>query len=153
MKTASLIMLLNDRQILLAMKKRGFGAGRWNGLGGKVEPHETIDQAVVRECQEEILVTPQQFEKVAIHNFHFPNGALDMTVHTYLCRTWQGTPTETEEMRPEWFDLDAIPYAEMWQDDILWLPLVLQGKKLQTKFTFDKNDTMLKAELDLVGGF
>lgn len=31
--------------VLLGMKKRGFGAGKWNGFGGKVQPGETIEEA------------------------------------------------------------------------------------------------------------
>ena len=54
MKHVTLLFLLTDDQILLAMKKRGFGMGRWNGVGGKIEPGETIEEATARECREEI---------------------------------------------------------------------------------------------------
>lgn len=39
--------------VLLGLKKRGFGTGKWNGFGGKVEPGETIRQAAIREMKEE----------------------------------------------------------------------------------------------------
>lgn len=54
----TLLFLIKDDHVLLAMKKRGFGAGNWNGVGGKIEAGESIEQALVRECQEEIGVTP-----------------------------------------------------------------------------------------------
>jgi len=146
----TLVLLLKDDQILLARKKRGFGEGYWNGYGGKLESGETIEQAMVRECQEESGVTPLQFEKVAIHDFRFPGGELDMQGHVYVCREWEGTPVETEEMAPQWFALNDIPYVQMWQDDIFWLPAVLQGKKLLGQFVFDVNDTLLSAELEVV---
>jgi mutator protein MutT len=149
-KVATLLLLLKDDRILLAMKKRGFGAGRYNGVGGKIEPGETIEQALVRECQEEIGVTPTGFEKVAYHDFRFPDGATDMQVHVYTCRKWEGEPIETEEMAPEWFIIDSIPYDKMWQDDIVWLPQILQGKKLNCVFTFDKDDNMQSAQFDIV---
>lgn len=154
MKTCSLLFLLRGNgetsEILLAMKKRGFGSGRWNGVGGKLEPGETMEQATIRECQEEIGITPSELQKVAVHSFVFPDGTPDMEVHSYLSRAWQGEPSETEEMAPRWFKVSAIPYADMWEDDIVWLPLVLSGKLLTTVFTFDDSEHMTDAELHLV---
>lgn len=46
MRLATLCYLLKDDQVLLAMKKRGFGEGKWNGPGGKVEKGETGDDFV-----------------------------------------------------------------------------------------------------------
>lgn len=152
MKTCSLLFLLrnNDTEILLAMKKRGFGSGRYNGVGGKVEPGETIEQATVRECQEEVGVTPHGLQKVAVHDFIFPPEIEDIKVHAYVSRLWGGEPVETDEMAPQWFKVSDIPYAEMWDDDIVWMPLVLQGKKLETRFTFDSNERMVGAEVHQV---
>jgi 8-oxo-dGTP diphosphatase len=150
MKTCTLLFLLRDDEILLAMKKRGFGTGHWNGVGGKIEPGETLEQAAIRECQEEIGVTPHGLEKVAVHDFVFPEGTEDIKVHTFIAKTWEGEPHETEEMAPQWFKVSEIPYTQMWDDDIVWLPLVLQGKKLQTRFTFDRQNRMKKAQLEIV---
>lgn len=149
MRQFCLLLLRRDDEILLAMKKRGFGSGRWNGVGGKLEPNETIEQAAVRECQEEIGVTPRNLEHVAVHDFLFPSGE-DMQVHTFMSKEWEGEPVESDEMRPQWFKLSDIPYEEMWQDDIMWLPFVLQGKRLRTKFTFDENDNICAAEVEMV---
>jgi len=150
MKICTLLFLLQDNEILLAQKKRGFGAGYWNGVGGKIEPNETIEQAATRECQEEIGVIPKNLEKVAVHDFLFPDGMEDIKVHTFITKIWAGEPHETEEMAPQWFKLSDPPYAEMWDDDIVWLPLVLQGKKLKTTFTFDTDNHMRKAYLEIV---
>jgi 8-oxo-dGTP diphosphatase len=145
-KNCTLLFLVKDDQILLAMKKRGFGADRYNGIGGKVDPGETVEQALVRECQEEIEVTPTKFYKVAEHDFQTQKDQSDnpwrMWVHAYVCTEWEGEPTETEEMAPEWFKVSEIPYGRMWQDDILWLPMVLAGKKVFGQFTFDDSDNM-----------
>lgn len=149
----TLVFLLRDDQILLAMKKRGFGAGRWNGVGGKVDANESIEQATVRECQEEIGITPQRLEQVAFHRFTFPDDTPDMLAHVFISRHWEGEPAETEEMAPKWFDVSDIPYHEMWDDDILWLPAVLAGKKLNTVFGFDEQDSVMSADIKVVRDF
>lgn len=150
MINCTLLLLRKNDEILLAMKKRGFGAGRWNGVGGKIETDETIEKALVRECQEEIGVTPTKFSKIAVHDFKFPGTTSDMQVHAYFCDSWQGEPIESEEMAPKWFKICEIPYDDMWQDDIVWLPLVLRGKRLKTEFGFDNNDNLISAKLTLV---
>jgi len=150
MKICTLLFLFRNDEILLAKKKRGFGAGHWNGVGGKIEPNETIEQATIRECQEEIGVTPKQLEKVAVHDFIFPEDTENIKVHTFITKSWEGEPRETEEMAPQWFNVSDIPYTQMWDDDIVWLPLVLQGKKLKTAFTFDMDNRMEKAYLEII---
>jgi 8-oxo-dGTP diphosphatase len=153
-KTTTLLLIRRGDEILLAMKKRGFGSGRWNGVGGKVDPGETIEQAVVRECQEEIGVTPTEYHKVAEHDFILNSQTPDewhMYTHTYLCSQWEGEPVETEEMAPQWFKVSDMPYSAMWQDDRYWMPQVLEGKLLKTLFTFDTDDNLLEQTVEEVG--
>lgn len=147
MKKCTLVLLVTNRRVLLAMKKRGFGQGRWNGPGGKIEPGESIEQAMVRECQEEISVTPLLYQKMAIHDFVFPEGQPDMQVHAFVCSKWRGEPAESEEMAPRWFDIDKIPYDQMWQDDKYWLPAVLAGRQLHTRFDFDAAENLLTHQI------
>ncbi len=149
----TLLFLIKDRQILLAMKKRGFGAGRWNGVGGKLDLGETLEQAVVRETQEEIEVTPTRYEKVAELDFYggSEQEAWNMYVHAYLCTRWQGEPKETEEMAPKWYDISDIPYEKMWADDKHWLPVVLAGKNVKGTFWFNENDELIKHEITETG--
>ena len=143
MKHVTLLFLLREGEILLAMKKRGFGMGRWNGVGGKIEPGETIEEATARECHEEIGVPPGKLDKKAHLTFTFPNGTAALLAHVYVTREWQGEPVETEEMSPQWFAFDDIPYQDMWQDDEIWLPHVLNGKRLTATFVFDQDERML----------
>jgi 8-oxo-dGTP pyrophosphatase MutT (NUDIX family) len=128
------------------MKKRGFGAGKWNGVGGKLEPNESLVDALVRECEEEIGVTPTDWTAVAELDF-IQDAETDepwhMFVYAYIADSWEGEPSESEEMRPQWFNIADIPYDQMWDDDEHWLPQVLSGQKINGKFTFDINDRLL----------
>ena len=145
-KTLSLLFLRREDEILLAMKKRGFGKGRWNGVGGKVEVGESIEQAMIRETQEEIGVTPVAFEKVADIRFdeYFKGEPTIMHVYVFTATEWTGEPIETEEMAPMWFSIDAIPYTDMWSDDPYWLPQVIAGKKIDADFILDESDVILE---------
>ena len=149
----TLVFLLRDGDILLALKKRGFGAGLWNGVGGKIEPDETLEQAMVRECQEEIGVTPITFEPVANMNFYGidKNQPFHLRIHTYLCTGWQGEPAETEEMQPKWYEIAKIPYEKMWDDDKLWLPKILSGHKITGEFYLNPDNKVYKHSLKTVG--
>lgn len=151
-KTCTLLFLRRGDEILLAMKKRGFGAGRFNGVGGKIEGDETIERALVRECQEEIGVTPTRYEQVAELDFLYPEHSEPrrMYTHVFFCNEWEGEPLESDEMKPEWFDISGIPYDKMWPDDIIWLPRALGNEKILSVFTFDRNDSILAHDIKAV---
>ena len=134
-----------EDEILLCLKKRGFGSGRWNGFGGKLSPGESIEEAAVRETKEESGIIVRDLMPVGIHEFEFSSdlGTI-LEVHVFRCQDYSGEIIETEEMEPRWFRFQDIPYADMWPDDIHWLPLLLEGKKFETRFLFGSGDTLLE---------
>lgn len=139
MQQATLCLLLRENQILLAMKKRSFGKGKWNGVGGKPEGNETIKETAIREAKEEIGVDIKKsdLEKVCNFKFFFKDEKWNQEVHIFLCKSWYDDIIETEEMMPQWFDVDKIPYESMWSDDKHWLPRVLNGERLKGEFYFN----------------
>ncbi len=127
----------------LGMKKRGFGAGKWNGFGGKLDEGETIEEATVRELREEsgLETKVEYLIPVATLQFVFAdNPDWDQIVHVFFTNTYKGDPTETDEMRPCYFDANDLPYESMWPDDVYWLPIVLRRNSgnLNGEFIFDK---------------
>ena len=146
MTQTSLVFLRRDGEILLAMKKRGFGEGRWNGPGGKLIPAETFEAAAAREVLEEIGVQLASIKQVAELQFYMDeyDGDVMKNIHckVFVCREWSGEPAESEEMAPQWFGLDAIPYAQMWADDVYWLPEILAGRYVEAEFWFGAGDTV-----------
>lgn len=141
-KIGTLCHILNDGKILLIKKKRGIGMGFWNAAGGKVEEGEDIKQAAVREVEEEIGLTPINPEKVGIVDFYLGKD-LFMTVYIFLAEKFRGNAVETDEALPRWFDINDIPYNNMWGDDEHWMPLMLRKEKFTGKFYFDEEGKKL----------
>jgi len=142
-KLFTLCIIYKDSRILLGMKKRGFGQGRWNGFGGKVFPEESIEEAAKRELKEEIGISVQNVGKKGILSFEFEGNPEVLEVHIFSLSDLKDKPIETEEMKPKWFRLNEIPYEKMWPDDKFWLPILLNGKKFTGSFYFRDNNTIL----------
>ena len=140
-------MIYDNERILLGLKKRGFGQGRWNGFGGKVDTEETIEQAAARELQEEAGITAINLKPRGMIRFTFENEPdTQLEVNIFTAFEFTGEPTETEEMRPQWFMHSEIPYSEMWVDDQYWLPLILAGKNVKGRVHFDAPSTQVILE-------
>jgi 8-oxo-dGTP pyrophosphatase MutT (NUDIX family) len=139
----TICFLLKEDQILLGFAKSSQSKGKYNGFGGKKEANETIEEAAIRELYEEsgLQARVEDLEKMAEIDFHFPyKEEWNQRVHVYFLRTWEGEPQETNEMRPEWFALDNIPYAQMWDSDRYWLPSILEGKKIKAFFKWKEDN-------------
>lgn len=149
MKKLSLLFLYQQNEILLALKKRGFGQGLWNGVGGKQQFKESIKKTAIRECQEEIMVTPKSLNNVAQLEFNYADGQ-NMLVYVYLSENWDGEPQESEEMKPQWFNISDIPYQKMWPDDQYWLPKIINKDKVKAVFNFDSTNQIIDYQLEVV---
>lgn len=139
-------------QVLLGFKKAGFAAGKYNGIGGKVEPGETVIGAAVREMEEEIgvKVAEENLSHMGHFTFLFPaKPAWNQVVHAFLVRNWQGEPRESAEMAPAWFAVNEIPYERMWQDNAHWLPRVLAGEQVRARYIYgEDNETIVHLETE-----
>ncbi len=135
---ATLLFIIRDDRILLIHKKRGLGAGKINGPGGRLDPGETSQECAVREVQEEICVLPLNPQLCGELKFQFTDGH---SIHglVYRADDLEGIPCETDEAIPEWFNLDNIPYGRMWMDDRLWFPLMLRGQYFTSRYLFDED--------------
>jgi len=142
---ATLMFIVRDGQVLLIEKKRGLGAGKINGPGGKIEPGETPLQAAIRETQEELCITPHAPRKLGELWFAMSDHP-DILCHVFCAEQFSGTPTETAEATPLWAAVDAIPYHRMWADDRLWLPLLLDQQAFLGRFMFEE-ETMLWSDI------
>lgn len=135
----------NEDEILLIRKKRGLGAGKINGPGGRLEAGETPLECAVREVQEELGVTPIDPRPSGKLYFQFIDG---YGLEVFVFKTWEfsGTAHETDEAIPLWTPVSHIPFDQMWADDHLWFPHMLANRPFDGRFIFD-GDRMLDVDL------
>ncbi len=145
----TLAFLINNGQVILGYKKKGFGKGKILGIGGKVELGETKESATKREVEEEININIKSLEYRGFVNFYFPHiedESWNQKVHVFVSKDWEGIPTETDEIKPIIIDIDKVPYDKMWDDNKLWLPKVLKGESVKMEFVFDKELNVIEFE-------
>lgn len=144
-KVLTLAFISKEGQVLLGLKKRGFGEGLWNGFGGKVNPGEKIVTAAVREVEEEcgLVVEEKDMEQIAVIYFEFVGDPVILEVHVFQTTKFSGEVKESEEMLPKWYSRDNVPHSQMWPDDEIWYPLYLNGIKFQAYFLFQGYKTIL----------
>lgn len=135
-QVTTLAMIERPGEVLLAMKKRGFGEGWWNGYGGKVN-NESIVDACKREILEESGLIVVESRVRGVIEFTFAGIPKIIEMHIFEIVRFEGVPVETEEMRPQWFKIEDIPYEHMWPADRIWIPEYLKGKNLGGSAVFD----------------
>jgi 8-oxo-dGTP pyrophosphatase MutT (NUDIX family) len=143
---ATLCLILQDNKILLLKKSKGLlGEGRWNAPGGKVLPNEDPKACAVREVFEETSLTVKNAEEVGLLYFYNDGQRLSpvWTVRVFLTDEFEGVPIDGREGRLEWFNIDALPFEEMWEDDQYWYKLVLEGKRFEGWFYYSGEFTKL----------
>lgn len=126
-------------EVLLGLKKTGFGAGRWVGLGGHIEDGEKPAAAAAREVEEEssLIVSADALEHMAMIEFRFPaRPSWDQTADVFVTDCYQGELAESDEIAPRWFGEDELPLEGMWDDARHWLPRVLAGQHVAATITF-----------------
>ncbi len=140
--------------VLLGYKKRGFGQGKFDGFGGKLKDGETLAQAARRELLEESGISVELPDLAAFGSltFIFPyKPEWNQVVHLFVAQKWVGVPSESEEMRPEWFDLSSLPLQRMWDDTQYWLPHLLLRHPIDATFIINEdNETVNKYSLQLL---
>lgn len=149
-KVLTLCIIHKHPQVLLGMKKRGFGEGKWNGFGGKVNEGEDIMEAAKREMLEETGINIGDIEHFGVLDFEWKDNPEILEVNIFKARDFEGEPSESEEMRPQWFHIDEIPFMEMWPDDRYWFSLFLKDRKFKGRFLFDEKDNVLDYEIRII---
>ena len=130
-------------EVLLGLKRTGFGLGKIVGIGGHVEPGESDAEAVVREVWEEsgVVVLQEDLAHAGVVEFIFPaRPAWNMSCRLFTTRRWEGEPAESPEITPEWFDAASLPLERMWQDAEHWLPPALAGETIDVVVVLNEDN-------------
>ena len=146
MSIATVCHILKDSHLLLQKKSEGlFGAGKWNGVGGKCNPDETPEICVIREVFEETGLTVQSIRHHGVLTFTFGSHVSSkLVVHVFSTQDFTGSIQANDEGILQWFAFTDIPYHSMWLDDRYWLPLLLAGKRFQGFFHFNQEGTVIQ---------
>jgi 8-oxo-dGTP diphosphatase / 2-hydroxy-dATP diphosphatase len=148
----TVVFIVQDEKVLLGLKKQGFGVGKWNGFGGKLNPGETLEECAKREVREEAMIEISDLEKFAVSEFHFGDQPKFYEVHHYVARSFEGEPQESDEMKPQWFSIYDMPYKDMWPDLAYWWePYFLKGKKFKNYFLYTPDGHVIEKRIEEYG--
>ncbi|MDI6855418.1 MAG: 8-oxo-dGTP diphosphatase [Candidatus Thermoplasmatota archaeon] len=150
---ATLCYIKKDNKILLQKKSKGlFGSGKWNAPGGKLKENELPEKCAVREVFEETGLRVNKLEKIGKLIFYTDeNETPCWIVYVFLTTDFsRKLKNNYFEGELKWFDEDNLPYDEMWEDDRIWVPLLLKRKKFVGRFYFsEKFEKMIDYKIDV----
>ena len=139
----TLLFLKKDNKVLMIKHKRGWGKGKFNLPGGKVEENETCLDNAIRETYDETGINVKNTSLLGILYF---DGIKEQTIenHVFVAEYDSGELSdEHEEVAPLWMDIDKIPYDNMWDDDRYWYLYLFTNKEFCLHMNFDENGKVL----------
>ena len=126
--TLGYVLSADRRRVLLVHRTRvgDQHAGKWNGLGGKLEPDEDVYSCLCRELREEAGITVGSARlRGTISWPGFGEGGQDWLGFIFVVEAWSGDiPDHNDDGPLAWHDLEHLDALPMWEGDRHWLPLV-----------------------------
>ena len=115
MKSIEVVAAIIERDGSILATQRGYGehAGGWEFPGGKVEPGETPEQAIVREIREELAAHVAVERQVCVIDHDY--DAFHLHMRCFLCHVAEGDLELHEHLAARWLDARTI-------DSVAWLP-------------------------------
>ena len=147
MKLATLCYVHQDGKTLMLhriKKANDMHAGKWNGLGGKLEPGESPEQCVTREVLEESglkIIQPRYHGLLVFANFKME----DWYVWVFSANQFGGQliePEQSLEGQLEWIPDAEVGLLPLWPSDLIFLPWLNKQKIFSARFQYD-GDSML----------
>ena len=117
-------------------KREDIHEGKWNGLGGKMEPGETPEECVVREVCEESGLSVRAPELRGILTFPKFDGFSDWIVFVFVARRFSGRLGDCDEGRLEWIRARDLLNLPLWEGDRHFLPWLAKKRFFSAKFVY-----------------
>ncbi len=141
MKLTTLCYLRRGGKTLMlhrVKKKNDVHEGKWNGLGGKMEPGETPEECVIREVREESGLVLRNPALRGVLTFPGFADEEDWYVFLFTGTDFEGELIESPEGHLQWVPNEEVPSLPLWEGDKIFLPWLEQPKFFSGKFVYKK---------------
>ena len=139
MKLATLCYLKRDGKTLMlhrVKKENDVHQGKWNGLGGKMEPGETPEECAVREIREECGLDARRPALKGILTFPGFKDDEDWYEFVFVVTDFSGELTDSAEGHLKWIPDTDIPSLNLWEGDRSFLKWMDEGSFFSGKFIY-----------------
>ena len=114
--------------VLVCQRKRGQRhALKWEFPGGKVEPGETLPEALARELREELSLDARIGDQIGAHEVRYPNGP-PIRLHFFRVTEFSGEPVNLEFEQILWARRDRLPDYDFLDGDVAFVKQLAHGK-------------------------
>ncbi len=142
MKLATLCYVQKDGRTLMVHRiKRAndMHLGKWNGLGGKLEPGETPEECVIREIYEESGLLARDPQLKGILTFPGFANEEDWYTFVYVVTDFTGELIDSPEGFLEWIEDDRLLGINLWEGDRIFIPWLKEAGFFSGKFVYQNN--------------
>jgi 8-oxo-dGTP diphosphatase len=139
MKLATLCYVRKDHQTLMIhriKRENDIHQGKWNGLGGKMEPGETPEECAMREIFEESGLQARNPQLKGFLTFPAFAHDEDWYAFVFVVTDFEGQLIESQEGVLAWIDDDEVPHLSLWEGDQIFLPWLDQPGFFSGKFVY-----------------
>lgn len=143
MKLATLCYIKTGRKTLMIhriKKENDMHKGKWNGVGGKLEPGETPEECVIREVKEECGLTVRNPALKGLLTFPAFDGFDDWYVFVFVATEYKGMLTDSEEGVLKWVPDSELLHLNLWEGDKIFLKWLDQEKFFSAKFRYKEGN-------------
>ncbi len=145
MKLATLCYVKHNNHTLMLQRGKKAGdihAGKWNGLGGKLEPGESPEECVIREVQEESGLSITKPKLVGLLTFPKFKDNEDWYVYAFTADDFTGKLIDSPEGELDWIPDDKLLTLPLWEGDHHFLKWISENKFFSAKFIYENKKLM-----------